>query len=182
MNIFRGSIKKEGFFYGFLFGTILSAIILILSFFLPAFVSSHYYQKSLGQLRSQAKVIKSEFSNIISEIDQKQKLILDSPFPREKEEIFNLFKKLDLNKENEGISYLNSEGDLILWLGNVVDPMKVPFSEGEKVNFLQQKSSFLIQHKASVYIVSLQKVRKDEYVIFYRLLAFSPQFKAPYLK
>ena len=182
MNILKGSIKKEGFFYWFFFGTILSAIILILSLFLPAFVSSNYYQKNLGQLRSQAKAIKSEFSNIISEIDQKQKLILDSPFPREKEGIFNLFKKLDLNKEKEGISYLNSEGDLILWLGNVVDPMKALFSEGEKVNFLQQKSSFLIQHKASVYIVSLQKVRKDEYVIFYRLLAFSPKFKAPYLK
>jgi signal transduction histidine kinase len=182
MNILKGSIKKEGLLYGFLFGTILSAITLILSFFLPAFISSNYYQKSLGQLRSQAKAIKSEFSDIISEIDQKQKLILDSPFPGEKEEIFNLFKKLDLNKEKEGISYLNNQGDLILWLGNVLDPMKVLFSEEEKVNFLQQRSSFLIQHKASVYIVSFQKVREDEYVIFYRLLAFSPHFKASYLK
>ena len=182
MNTLRGSIKKEGLLYGFLFGTILSATILILSLFLPAFLSSNYYQRSLGQLRNQADEIKTEFSKIISEIDQKQKLILDSPFPREKEEIFNLFKKLDLNKEKEGISYLNNQGDLILWLGNVVDPMKALFSEEEKVNFLQQQSSFLIQHKASVYIVSLQKVRMDEYVIFYRLLAFSPQFKAPYLK
>jgi len=182
LNTLRGSIKKEGLLYGFLFGTILSATILILSLFLPAFLSSNYYQRSLGQLRNQADEIKTEFSKIISEIDQKQKLILDSPFPREKEEIFNLFKKLDLNKEKEGISYLNNQGDLILWLGNVVDPMKALFSEEEKVNFLQQQSSFLIQHKASVYIVSLQKVRMDEYVIFYRLLAFSPQFKAPYLK
>jgi hypothetical protein len=182
LNILKGSIKKEGLFYGFLFGTTLSAIILILSLFLPAFISSNYYQKSLGQLRSQAKAIKSEFSDIISEIDQKQKLILDSPFPGEREEIFNLFKKLDLNKEKEGISYLNNKGDLILWLGNVFDPMMALFSEEEKVNFLQQQSSFLIQHKVSVYIVSLQKVREDEYVIFCRLLAFSPQFKAPYLK
>jgi signal transduction histidine kinase len=178
----RGSIKKGGFFYGFLLGSILSAITLILSFFLPAFISSNYYQKSLGQLRSQAKAIKSEFSGIISEIDQKQKLILDSPFPGEKEEIFNLFKKLDLNEEKEGISYLDNQGDLILWLGNVFDPMKALFSEEEKVSFLQQQASFLIQHKASFYIVSLQKVRKDEYVIFYRLLAFSPHFKASYLK
>ncbi len=128
MNILKGSIKKERFFNWFFFGTILSTIILILSLFLPAFVSSNYYQKSMGQLRSRAKAIKSEFSNIISEIDQKQKLILDSPFPREKVEIFNLFKKLDLNKEKEGISYLNSKGDLILWLGNIVDPMKALFS------------------------------------------------------
>lgn len=182
MNIFKRSVKKEGFFYGFLFGTMLSAIFLILSFFLPAFISSNYYQKSLNQLRSQAKAIKNEFSNLINKIDQKQKLILESPFPREKNEIFSLFKKLDLNKEKEGISYLNSEGDLVLWLGNVFDPAKTLFSEEERENFLKQKSSFLIRHKASVYLVSLQKAKKDESVIFYRLLAFSPQFKAPYIK
>ncbi len=182
MNIFKRSVKKEGFFYGFLFGTMLSAIFLILSFFLPAFISSNYYQKSLNQLRSQAKAIKNEFSNLINEIDQKQKLILESPFPREKNEIFSLFKKLDLNKEKEGISYLNSEGDLVIWLGNVFDPAKTLFSEEERENFLKQKSSFLIRHKASVYLVSLQKAKKDESVIFYRLLAFSPQFKAPYIK
>jgi signal transduction histidine kinase len=186
LNIFegslRGSIKKEGFFYAFLLGTILSAIFLILSFFLPNLISSNYYQKSLSQLRSQAKTIRNDFSNRINAIGQKQKVILDAPFPKEENEIFNLFKKLNLSEEKEGISYFNSKGGLILWLGNVVDPMKALFSEEEKVNFLQQESSFLIQHKASVYMVSLKKVRKDEYVIFYRLLAFSPQFKAPYLK
>jgi signal transduction histidine kinase len=182
LNIFNKSIKKEGLFYGFLFGITLSAIFLILSALLPTFIFSNYYQKSLSQLRNKSKAIRNEFSNVISEIDRKQKLILDSPFPEEKEEIFNLFKKLDINKEKEGISYLSSEGDLILWLGNVIDPMKALFSEEEKVNFLQQKSSFLIQNKASVYIVSLRIVREDEYVVFYRLLAFSPQFKTPYLK
>jgi signal transduction histidine kinase len=186
LNIFGGSIresiKKEGFFYAFLLGTILSAIFLILSFFLPNLTSSNYYQKSLSQLRSQAKTIKNEFSNRINAIGQKQNVILDAPFPKEENEIFNLFKKLDLSEEKEGISYFNSKAGLILWLGNVVDPMRVLFSEEEKVNFLQQESSFLIQHKASIYMVSLKKVRKDEYVIFYRLLAFSPQFKAPYLK
>ena len=112
MNIFGGpireSIKKEGFFYAFFLGTILSAVFLILSFFLPNLISSNYYQKSLSQLRSQAKTIKNEFSNRISEIGHKQKIILDAPFPEEEDEIFNLFKELDLRKELEGISYFNS--------------------------------------------------------------------------
>ena len=186
MNIFRKptreSIIKEGFFYAFLLGITLSAIFFILSFFLPTLISSNYYQKSLGQLRSQARTIKNEFSNQISEIGQKQKIIFDAAFPEEEDEIFNLFKELDLRKELEGISYFNSRAGLILWLGNVIDPMKALFSEEERISFLQQESSFLMQHKASVYLVSLKKVRQDEYVIFYRLLAFSPQFKAQYLK
>ena len=182
MNILKRSIKKKGFFYGFLFGAVLSLIFLILSFFLPALISSDYYQKSLGQLRNQAKAIKNEFASLITEIDEKQKSFLDSPFPRNKNEMFSLFKKLDLDTEKEGIGYYTGEGNLILWLGNIVDIAKIPVPEGGKDNPFQQKSSFLISHKVSVYLVSVQKVKKNEHIVFYRLLAFFPRLKAAYLK
>ncbi|MBC8357781.1 MAG: hypothetical protein H8E54_02385, partial [Candidatus Aminicenantes bacterium] len=108
MNNLKRPVKKEGFFYGFLFGAALSIIFLILSFFLPALLSSDYSKKSISQLKNQAKAIKNEFSNLINEIEQKQKLFLDSPFHGNKKEMFNMFKRLDLDTEKEGISYYNS--------------------------------------------------------------------------
>ncbi|MGB2845822.1 MAG: ATP-binding protein [Candidatus Aminicenantaceae bacterium] len=182
MNNLKRPVKKEGFFYGFLFGAALSIIFLILSFFLPALLSSDYSKKSISQLKNQAKAIKNEFSNLINEIEQKQKLFLDSPFPGNKKEMFNMFKRLDLDTEKEGISYYNSEWNLVLWLGNIVDLAKIPYLEKKETNPFQQESSFLIRYKASVYLVSVQEVKENEYIVFYRLLAFIPRFKAGYLQ
>jgi len=181
LNSIKMSPKKNIFFYGFISAAGLSAIFLILTFILPTFISSNYYERRLGQLRSQARAIKNEFASLVHSINQKQKLLSDSPFPVQKNEIFNLFKKFSLDREKEGIAYFNGKGDLILWLGNITDT-KTLFTDEKKGAFLEQKSSFLIRHKASIYLVSSQKIRKDEYLIFFRLLAFIPQLKTPYLK
>lgn len=174
--------RKNPFLYGFLLTIFLSGLILIIFLILPVFISSNYYQKSLAQLRNQAKDIKSEFAALISEIKQNQKLILVSSFPEEKNEIFALFNKLHLDKEKEGIGYYDKQGDLILWLGNVIDLKTIFFEEGKENPFEIQISSLLIQKKASAYLVFSQKVNKDHYLVFYRLLAFIPLFKTPYLK
>lgn len=182
MNTFKISIRKNKVFYGFLFGIILSAIFLILSFFLPYILSSNYLQKSSVQLRNQKNAINNEFAKLIDEINRKQKLFSDSPFPEKKNEIFNLFKKLHLDKEKEGIGYYSNEGDLILWMGNVFDLKRILFTEEIKTDSLRLKTSFLVRHKSSSYLVSCLKVKSDEYIIFYRLLAFIPEFKASYIK
>ncbi|NOR53105.1 MAG: hypothetical protein GQ536_03340, partial [Candidatus Aminicenantes bacterium] len=182
MNTFKISIRKKKVFYGFLFGIILSAIFLILSFFLPYILSSNYLQKSSVQLRNQKNAINNEFVKLIDEINRKQKLFSDSPFPEKKSEIFDLFKKLHLDKEKEGIGYYSNDGDLILWMGNVFDLKKILFTAERKTDSLRLKTSFLVRHKVSRYLVSCLKIKNDEYIIFYRLLAFIPEFKASYIK
>jgi signal transduction histidine kinase len=182
MKILTQSLKNKGFFIGFLSGIVLSAIALIFSFLLPSFVSSSYSQESLDQLRKQSKTIKSEFNTLKAHMNLKRRIILNSPFPEEKEEIFRLFKRLNLNTEIEGIGYYTSKEGLILWLGNIADFIKTPFPEENAFNFLKQDSSVIIKHKSSVYLAALQKVSPGKYIIFYRLMAFIPEFKTPYLK
>ncbi len=174
--------QRNPFFYGFFLTLCIAALILCLRFILPALVSSHYYQKSLAQLRHQAEAIKSEFSSLIRETKQKQKSLLVSPFPEKKERIFALFKNLNLDEGKEGIAYCNRQGDMILWYGNVID-LKTIFSEEEWENpSVLSESSLLIQEKASVYTVFFQRADQDHYLAFYRLLAFMPLYKTPYLK
>jgi len=182
LKIFNQSLKNRGFFFGFLSGIGLSAVALILSFLLPTFVSSGYIQKSLGQLRKQKNAIKSEFTALTDHMELKKRIILNSPFPEEKDEIFRLFKRLNLNTEIEGIGYYTSEEGLILWLGNIADFIKTPFPDEDSFNFLQQDSSVLIKHKSSVYLAALHKAAPGKYIILYRIMAFIPEFKTPYLK
>ncbi len=182
MNIFAQPRKNKSFFLGFLSGITLAAIMLILSFLLPIFVSSNYYEKSLEQMRRQANAIKNEFRSLMAHMDLKKKMILSSPFPEEKNEIFNLFKRLGLDTEIEGIGYYASDGQLILWLGNIADFIETSFTDENVPNLLEQESSFLIDHKSSVYLAALHRVSPDEFIIFYRLLVFIPEFKTPYLK
>ncbi len=181
MKIFKISIQRKGFFLGFLLGILFAAIFLILSLLLPTLTSSFYNQKRLGHLRSQAQSIKNEFAELIHSVNQKQKLLPILSFPDKRNEIFNTFKKLDIDRAKEGVSYINSDGDLILWLGNIADLKALFFSENKDI-LSEPKSSFVIRHKASVYLVSARKAQGDGYVTFYRLLAFTPQLKTPYLK
>jgi signal transduction histidine kinase len=181
-KILKRTLKKKGFLYAFLFGMLLSAVFLALSFALPAFTSSDNFESSLRQLRHQAQAVKNEFENLISGINQNQELLASSPFPQEKNEIFNLFKNLNLDTEKEGVAYYNKEGDLILWLGNVVDLQTLLPIDRKKTLNKQYNSSLLIQNKASRYLVSIRKINQDVYIALYRLLAFIPEFKTPYLK
>jgi signal transduction histidine kinase len=182
LNISFQSFKNKGFLWGFIFGILLSAVVLILSFLLPVLITSGHYQKNLAQLRKQAKAIKNEFSALISHMDLKRKMIVETPFPEEKERIFGLLKRLDLDTEIEGIGYYSSNGQIILWLGNIADFIETPHPEKSESHPLKQESSFLINHKSSVYLAELQKINPEGFVVLYRLLAFIPEFKTPYLK
>lgn len=182
MKRLLSSFKKGPYFYGFLISLSISILFLCLYFILPSFVSSNYYQKSLNQLRKQTNAIQSEFAALFTETRQRQISLLSSPFPEEKSEIFALLEKLNLDKEREGIAYYSNRGDLILWLGKVMDLKPVWAREREKDYFDDLKSSLLVREKASAYLVFFSKVNRDKYLAFYRLLAFIPQFKASYLQ
>ena len=182
MSSLKQSFRKKGFFYCFLLGTLLSFLFLISYFLIPPLISSNYYQKSLSLLRKKSLAIQKEFSALMADLQEKQKAISSFPFPRKRDEIFALFKNISLAKEKEGIGYYDSSGSLTLWLGNVTD-LEPLFSstEGEVLN-REPESSFLVRYKASVYLVLRQKVNGEDHVVFYRLLAFLPQFQTPYLQ
>lgn len=163
--------RKNALLYGFAFGTILSLLFFGLSFLLPSLITSNYYEKSLRALRKQTESIKKELAALETGLQLNQKMLLGSPFPREKDKIFELFKKMKMNPEIEGVAYYDEYEELAVWLGNVIDFK--PTSPG---------SSFSVRNKASFYLLSAQKIRQSESVIFFRLLAFVPQIKAPYLE
>ena len=159
----------------------LAIIFFGLSQALPTLLSSNYYRKSLNLLRAQAGSIKKEYDNLLRDQREKQQRLAQSPFPEKSELWFEKFRRLNLNPEVEGVAAYTSRGKLTIWLGNVLNLEDI-FEDWESVPFFQGAAgSFLIKDKASSYLVSVQKVRRTEYIALYRLLAFSPQFKSPYL-
>jgi signal transduction histidine kinase len=163
--------REHKLLYGFALGALLSLLFLSLSFFLPSLVTSDYYAKSLSDLKKQAESIKQEFAALESGLRLRRQSLLGSPFPREKDEIFGLFKMMSLNPDTEGVAYYDEAGVLALWLGNAIDFR--PDSPGQ---------TFVVRNKASVYLAAAQTIRGSESVTFFRLLTFSPQIRAPYLE
>jgi signal transduction histidine kinase len=177
------SIKnKDKFFLAFLVGVFLSAIFLCLSQIVPLFTSHNYYERGLNQLRNKAQSIKSEFAEIIEDMSEIYAMIQDNDFPERKDEIFSLLKSLPIDQEKEGVAFYDSDHILALWLGQVIDLSKTTLNDGTRFSLEDKNSTFLIQNKASAYLVSIKRLEKNQHIVFYRLLAFLPQFKTPYLK
>ncbi len=174
--------SRSPYYYGFLITLFLAALLIGLFSVLPAFISSNYYQNSLNNLRNQATAIKAEYAQLMTELEQKKEFFSPSSFPDREEEVFTLFQELNLDREKEGIAYYSHRGDLILWLGNVIDirPLLVFRNKDKEID--EAKSSLLVRDKASVYLVSTQRISRDKILVHFRLLAFIPQLKAPYLK
>jgi signal transduction histidine kinase len=167
----RFSFRRSGLLYGFVAGLIVSAVFLVLSWVLPPLFTSDYYQRSLKSLRQQAESIKREFALLEWGLQRKKGTLLASSFPLEKDKIFELFQKMKLRPEVEGAAYYDQNGDLAVWLGNAIDFR--PDVSGP---------AFVVQSKASVYLVSAQRIRRTETIVVFRLLAFQPQPKAAYLE
>jgi len=163
-------------------GTALSLLLFIFSFFLPSLLTSNYYERSLNRLRRTASEIKNEFSRVLDTIDANQSSVRESVPLNTNEEIFSMFKRLNLNPETEGVSYCDRWGNIVLWLGNIIDLQNIKRHNGRGVLFEEKNSLLLIKAKASVYLVSIKKTPDGNCFVFYHLLAFLPQFKTPYLR
>ncbi len=160
----------------------LALVFVVLSLVLPSLLSSNYYEKSLKRLRTQAEAIKKEYAGLLQDQREKQRQLAQSPFPEKGELWYEKFKRLNLDPEVEGVAAYTPEGKLTIWLGNVLN-LEDTFKDWESVSLFQgAANSFLIKDKASSYLVSVQRVRRNEYLALYRLLAFIPQFKSPYLQ
>ncbi|MBN1224089.1 MAG: HAMP domain-containing protein [Candidatus Aminicenantes bacterium] len=180
------SFKKPGTWTSFHFflaiGSILSLLFLILSIVLPVITSSNYYERSLKQLRNKAESIKREFGDVIADMNEKIDILTRSPLPEEKDKVFFLFKNLRMKPESEGVAYYESPGNLVLWLGQVIDLHAASEINGTTIAYRDRKSAFLIRHKASAFLVSVREIDGSRYIVLYKLLAFLPEFKTPYLR
>lgn len=165
------SLFRHRLLLGFAVGICLSLLCLAFSFFLPALVTARYYEKSLHSLRQRASAIKREFAALESRLTIKLRGLERPSFPNEKNKIFELFEKTDLNLEVEGLAYYDEDGRLSVWRGNVID-----FLPASPI------SSLIVRNKASVYWVATKRIRQSEYIVLCRLLAFQPPLKAPYLE
>ncbi|MBN1271566.1 MAG: HAMP domain-containing protein [Candidatus Aminicenantes bacterium] len=173
---------KNSFFLTFFTGIFLSLLLLLLSFVLPSTFIVEDSQKSLKSLKKQAEAVKQEFHKLLQYTEEKKKALFKVPFPNQPKEIFQAIKQLNLDREKEGIGYYNRDGHLAIWLGKIIDLNAVLSEEDKQFFYSQKESSQILPYKASVYLLSFKKIRQNEYVVFYRLLAFLPEIETPYLK
>ena len=173
--------KRNASYLTLAIGASLSLFFLALSIILPVFTSSNYYERSLNQLRNNTASIRKEFIDVIQDMEEKLAILDQSPLPEERDKIFTLFKNLNINTETEGIAFYDGFGRLALWLGQVIDLKQTLEDYPDHISYKNQKSSFLIRHKASAYLVSIKAIDKNQHVVLYRLLAFLPQFRTPFL-
>ncbi|MCX6562584.1 MAG: HAMP domain-containing sensor histidine kinase [Candidatus Aminicenantes bacterium] len=161
---------------------VLAALSLVLSFIVPRLLTADYYTKSLKLLRGQAASIKKDFANILKDQGLKLRRAAGRPWPATTELRFQLFKDLGLDPEVEGVAACAGDGHLTLWLGNVLNlEAAIPGGIGGPV-FQEFGQTLLLKYKASSYLVSLHWVDEQTLLVLCRLLAFSPEFKSPYLE
>lgn len=175
-------MKDKGLLGALLAASLLASAFLLASFIAPAVSSSNYYQKSLKSLRQTAQAIKKEYAVLLR--DQRQKLLqlTRGPFPEKVNLRLELFERLILRPDIEGAAVCSAEGKPSLWFGCALDLEDLFGEFASHADVQGLPSVWLIEDKASAYLVSLKKISSSEYGALFRLLAFIPQFKSPYLE
>jgi signal transduction histidine kinase len=175
--------SQKGFpLYAFVVCLLLAMLAFAISWIgLPIFSTQHY-EKSLSQLRGQSQSLEQGFAEIIQELAERHTALSASEIPPSTQERFEFLKSLCPQPGSQGFAYYDEYGDLELWYGQIIDIRPIFGSVTSETSFVEQKSSIMIRHKASVYMASFQELRSGAYVVFYRLLAFLPQLQAHYLK
>ena len=159
----------------------LSVVSLGLSLLLPALSSSHYYQDSLSLLRRDARRIKAEFTQAVSSLDKKRASLAGTSFPSEAKAVWSRLKDIALNKDIEGVEYYSGDGRLTAWFGSVLD-LEPLFQDKTAAFPPAGRKAFILKSRASAYLVAVQDVPSGGRLAFFRLMAYDPQFKSPYLE
>ncbi len=159
----------------------LSILFLALSFFLTKQASEKYHEKSLRHLKNKKQLIQKEFQNNLDEIFSQKKRLHSIPFPEDNNKIFSILKTLISDPEIEGVGYYSNVGKILLWYGNVVDVQEIFAASTDLKPYTGNPVSLLVKNKASSYLVHIEQVQPEKFVIFHRLLAFQPELKSPYL-
>lgn len=165
---------------GFSFFLALASIALLLSLLVPGWMASRSIDNGLSRLQEKKADITDQFQSILREIKTRQNELKNQALPEEDKQIFSLFKSLHFDPEKEGIA-LYRDSHLILWHGNVFDAAKIVSPDQEDFFRVPDGNILLIRRRASVYLVSSLPLDPASYILSFRLLAFLPQYKTPYV-
>ncbi len=163
---------------------VLALVFLLLSRIAPPLLSSSDEQKIISRLRDQKTAIIEEFQEAGSRLLAKHEALSESEWPGSTQERFLFLKNLCDDPELEGIAFYDHYiGEIGLWYGTVIDINPI-FREAQSLDpdAVTLQSTLLIRDKSSVYLITYNEMPSGDYVIFYRLLAFLPEFKARYLQ
>ncbi len=163
---------------------LLAIVFLLLSRIAPPLLSSSDEEKAIDRLRAQKTSILSEFDKVLNRLLAKHEALAESDLPESTQDRFLFLKSLCSDPELEGVAYYDGyTADIQLWFGNIIDINPI-FMEATFVDAsaIALQTTLLIRHKSSAYLITYQEIPPGDYVVFYRLLAFLPEFKAHYLQ
>lgn len=137
--------------------------------------------ETLSGLRKSATRIRTEFSRLVDLLKIRQTHFQEIAPGQKPEEIFSSFQKAGLETAVEGVAWLDRDLNPLLWLGNVANLHNLikGWPDGSS-RFLN--GSFIIQDRASYFLVRLVPAGNDHYLGLFELLAFQPQFQSTYLR
>jgi len=152
-------------------GLLLSLVVFIVNFFFPQAKSTP--QSLVPQMRRQAQEIKEHFTQVLHRFERQREIAKKLTTLNSLENIFSFFPNIVDFQKNEGIA-LYSAGKLSLWRGKVVNLESL-------LSQLPKNTSSCLKDKSSVYLLFPLSLDEQKIIVFYRLLAFHPQFKSAYL-
>jgi hypothetical protein len=155
-----------------------AALLFGVSFLLRPLFPSDNPDKSLRRLRGTAARIKDEFLALSRSQDDLLARLSARPVPAEAKQRFERLQSLNLDVDIEGAAFTDEMGHPTLWLGNALDledVAAIPLAAGTAAH------QRLVRFKASAYLVGLSRLDGGGFAAVYRLLAFTPPLKSPYL-
>jgi signal transduction histidine kinase len=177
----KGGWGRNSFLAGAAAAAVLAALVALLSLALPRLLSRNYDQRSLASLKSQAQGVREEFARLLAGLAAKGAAYASAPLPADPQVYFELFRESGLNPETEGVALTTSDGNPVIWYGNVLSLIDLVPSESLKA-LKENPAAFLIRSKSSFYLVSLRPRGEDGSLLaHFRLLAFVPQFQSSYV-
>lgn len=156
----------------------LSVVLGLLSLSLPGLLSRDFDQRSLASLKKQATRVKRDFASALALLEARKSRVSTLPRPTEAEAWFPLFRSSGIDPETEGLALSNGDGFLEVWFGNVLS-LSDHIDKEDLETMKRTPAAVLIRSRASVYLVSLQRLGEGQpWLAHFRLLAFVPRFQS----
>lgn len=160
---------------------LLALLFLVASSLLFRASSSQSETEILAELRKSAASIKDEFSRLLNLLEKRRNYFEQSLLNHHPGELFNLYLQAGLETDLEGVAWLEKDLTPRLWLGSVAN-LKNHLTGWPQGLERLQPGSFIIQDRASYYLVRLITLTDHGYLALFELLAFQPQFQSAYVR
>ncbi len=166
----------------------LTIILVILSIIL-ALISAFWFNRpgsisekaTLSNLSRARRDIQHDFSRLLDRLQKRQAQFAAQALPSDPGARFEFFRDKNLNPALEGVASFDEKLNPEVWYGSVANLKPLAASQDKFLADLLA-GSFVIQDKASAYLVSLKAAGQNSYLAIFELLAFEPQFESSYLR